>query len=178
MLDHRDRIVDVLGELANSLATLVAADAIAVIRSTAIAAGAGLIDTGGGFTEGNLVIDLSANTEGWKTGCTAGPGATSSDQKMAFVLQGSTTSTFATQSPLAVIPFGVPSVNPATPFHIQPAFLAWGAATADMAPARAFIRPFNNTYGHKVYRWLRLYLAFAGTWGTGLNFRAYLTKWT
>lgn len=167
MLDHRDKIYDSLGLLANSLATAVAADAIAVIRAVAVVAGAGMIDTGGGFTDGNLVIDKAAWTEAF---------VAADSQRVAFTLQGSTTTTFTTQSPLAQVYMGMVSTNAATPFHIQPAFFHSTGAATDLAAAQRFVTPFNNTYGNKVYRWLRLYVSFAGTWATGVLYSAFLSK--
>jgi hypothetical protein len=108
-------------------------------------------DTGGGFTEGYLVVDVAS--------CAVAVAASGKSFKLE--LQGSNVSTFATTVPLALMEFG-------DAYAIK--------ATGAQVTAGRYIAPFNNDWGGTVYRYLRMYCTTGGTSVTGIQFLAFLSK--
>jgi len=124
-------------------AGLVAASAAAEVSSAAK-----VIDTGGGFFEGKMVIDLTAIE------------VDTGDEIYGIHVQGSNSSTFAS---------GFASV---CSFECGDAAVITG--DADTAVGR-YMLPFNNQVGADIYRYLRVYTTVAGTIVTGINYTAMAT---
>jgi len=158
MLDNQYKIWDVLCRL--KTASLVAASAPATVNGVA-----GVFDTGapvvagqkGAYTEGKLVLDLAATTEA---------NLATSGTRVRFILEGSTTVNFVTHNNLVDMLWG--NVG-------GPVMASAGWSTSEVG-ANRYIFPFSNMFGDKVYRYLRLYHFFGGTWGTGINYTAFLSK--
>lgn len=108
-------------------------------------------DTGGGFTEGDVVIDIQVSRE-----IVAASGFFAR-----LYLEGSLTSTFVTIVPLALLEFG-------EAYAIQ-------ASGAKLGVGRYFT-PFCNDFGGTLYRYLRMYHMLGGTSATGIQYRAFLGK--
>jgi len=127
-------------------AGLIATSAAATVSSVAK-----VIDTGGGFFEGNVVIDVTAIE------------IASTNEIYTIILEGSSSATFASViAPLAVILLGANAV-------------IVGESDVDSTTGR-YILPFRNERDEVVYRYLRLYTVVAGTIATGggINYEAYL----
>jgi len=155
MLENRKVIIDDELLIADSGSGPAAASAACTVDAVAK-----VIDTGGGFTEGRLVVDISAINTG---------GTTASCSLVNLVLQGSATSTFTTYVRLALL--GIGDVMKAES-------RVSGGNTAATISATRYIVPFCNDFGGTVYRWLRLYTSKNGTIDTtkGATFKAWLTK--
>jgi len=108
-------------------------------------------DTGGGYTEGMLVIDVA----------TCAVAVAASGKKFDLVLEGSEVSTFATIIPLALVELG-------DAYAIK-------ASGAQVTVGR-YIVPFCNDFAGTIYRYLRMYCTTAGTSVTGIEFLAFLSK--
>lgn len=108
------------------------------------------IDTGGGFQEGYLVVDLTTITKqiagAWYR----------------VTLQGALDSSFASNTELAQIALG-------------DAGLPNDWMTEDHGTG-VYITPYCNLYGDTIMRYLRGVLQCGGTPGTGITFSAFLTK--
>lgn len=190
MLDNRFKTKDLLCVLqdanAGTFATGHTGLAVPVGAAAGTAATIGLIgtvltaifDTGGGFTEGKLVIDIDA------TGNQVAGGEVLNypdSQLASFTLQGSTTIGFATHANLDIMFWGLPpgirhiSGTPSglAVTHFAPLLIPANFATSDLYASR-YIRSWNNSYGDKIYRYLRLATVYSGTWATGVSYTAFL----
>ena len=116
----------------------------------ASAAGSEVYDTGGGFTEGSLVVDVSAIE------------VDTGDELYTFSLQGTNTAAFGGTDivDLAMFLMGDAAVLP---------------GASDLGVGRV-VCPFNNLFLDTLYRYLRVYLTIAGTIVTGINYTAFLSK--
>jgi hypothetical protein len=142
MLDNMGKIYD--SGLLMKDAGLVAASAAATVSAVAK-----VHDTGGGYTEGMLVIDCSA--------CEVASG----DEIYTTTLQGGDATGFGGDIvTLAEIELGDAAVV---------------VGTTDKGVGRYFV-PFTNQFGSTVYRYLRVYTTVAGTIATGVNYVAFLSK--
>ena len=143
--------------------------------STPVDLGLGAPDTGGptaypvGYTEGKLVIDITAISAGVFA------------DKFELWLQGSHDSTFTTFQTLLTIKLGASSTfSTMWPNQfVTAASPAWQSSVATwpgpiLLPVR-IAQPFSNEFGGIVYRWLRLYTGVAATVATGLNYYAFLS---
>ena len=139
---NRQRIWD--SELEMTDAGLIAASAAGVVDSAAK-----IWDTGGGFTQGMLVIDVTA--------CEIAD----SDEVYSISVQGSTKSDFAdTLTDLALIVLGDVTTY-----------------TGDVENTTGrFLLPFTNMKGAVIYRYVRVYTTIAGTIATGINWTGFITK--
>ena len=118
-------------------------------------------DTGGGYTEGKLIIDVTA--------CSSA--ATTEDYEI--WLQGSPTGTFTTFYTLFAIKFGSLATGTSDFLNCRVSSKAtWPGPTA--LPLR-ISQPFSNDFAGTVYRWLRLYTAISATCATGINYYAFLS---
>ena len=143
MLDQRGRIVDELLVLQAENKGTIVADAAGVNSSNAAA----VFNTGGGFIEGDLVIDIHF-------------AASAVSQSAGYIaLQGSTTSSFSTKVELGRLYFGKTTRS---------------FAGKDVTSGR-FIRPFNNMFGDAIYQYLRVYCKGLGTWATGIDYAAFIS---
>ena len=137
----------------DSLLELKDAGLIAASAAATVSAVAKVLDTGGGFTDGNVVIDVTAIE------------IDTSNEIYTLILEGSSSSTFAsTIVPLAVMLLGDNAV-------------IVGGCDVDSTIGR-YIMPFRNERDGTVYRYLRMYTVVAGTIATGggINYAAFLAK--
>lgn len=148
MLENRQFTWDALGELKDSYA--VTSSALASVDGVAAQ-----YDTGGGFTEGTLVVDVTA----------VGGGAASSNH-YTIVLQGSNTTTFTGYVPLARIAVGNSPIA---------SLLEYLGANVTPATGR-YVVPFRNSFRGTVYRYLRLYTYCAGTSSKTITYSAFISK--
>lgn len=109
------------------------------------------VDTGGGFTEGYMVVDISDTVEA----------VVASGFSAKVFLMGSTTSIFTTSAPLALLEFG-------DAYAIQ-------SSGAQFAVGR-YLTPFCNDFGGTIYRYLRMYCVTGGSGITGILFNGFLSK--
>ncbi len=175
MLDNRTKLQDALSILNDSnFATI--GGALAAWASTGshgiatTAATAVWFDTGGGFTEGKLVIDIRRPSN-----IVAGVGENivpADNQKARFILQGSTVTAFTTSQELASMFWGWNDLNAGGTVGL----FGLGQASPDFGANTRYIIPWNNQYGAKIYRYLRMWIQYRGTWATGLAYDAFLTK--
>ena len=150
-MDNRGKIFDALCEL----------HGVGVL-----AGGAGTAhtawDSGGGYTEGKLIIDITA--------CSSG--ATTEDYEI--WLQGSPTGTFTTFDTLFAIKFGAIATGTDGFLNCRVSSRATFPGPT-LLPLR-MVYPFCNDFAGTVYRWLRLYTAISATAATGINYYAFLSK--
>jgi len=133
-----------------------------VAVSTAATAG---FDTGGGYTEGKLVIDVTAVS------------TLSSLDQFEILLQGSPTSTFTTWDTLTTLHLGWMYSAIADRMGGDPGTVVRSSTATYPGPTTLpvrFVIPFCNDYAGTVYRWLRMYTCM-GTPSTGINYYAFLT---
>lgn len=112
-----------------------------------------VIDLGGGYTEGVIVIDISAIE------------IASDTEIYTLILEGSSTSDISTTVvPLAVMLVGANEV-------------IVGESDVDTTVGR-HIMPFSNMRDDVIYRYVRMYTVCAGTITTngGINYSAYMSK--
>lgn len=158
MLDNRKVILDEAMLMADTGSADTAGDSAATVDGVAK-----VHDSGGGYMEGKLVIDIDTLT---------GAGVTASNGSISITLEGSTTSTFTTFVRLA---------------RLQIASVTASADTRDMSDAGTYatastgryIIPFTNDFHGTVFRWLRLYNVYNGTCdatNNGIKYKAWLTK--
>ncbi len=110
-------------------------------------------DLGGGFTDGNLIVDVTAIE------------IASDNELYTVMLQGSNSSTFADGIvSLATLLLGANEV-------------IVGGVDTDSTTGR-YIVPFRNELNGTVYRYARIYTTVSGTIATGggINFSAFLAK--
>lgn len=132
-------------------AGLIAADAAWLVDSAAK-----IVDVGTGLFEGKVVIDVSAIE------------IASGDERYTFVIQGSSSATFASDIViLAALPVGDGST-------IGTAFGSSGVDVDDVVGR--FIIPFTNERNNTRYRYIRGWTDVAGTIATGINFTAFIGK--
>jgi hypothetical protein len=145
MLENRKTIYDTLGILKRAEA----------VTSSAAATtdGVGYFDTGGGFTEGKVVFDVTA--------IKVNVGGTGSESYV-LSLQGSNTTTFTSYVNLGSISLGTVG-----------SILYGNVTVKDLT---TYVRPFSNKLGDTVYRYLRCYHTITGTVTTGINYSAWLAK--
>lgn len=157
MLDNRKVIIDedcCLNDNSGS-------EAIATSTAGSVDGVAKVFDTGGGYTDGVLFVDVSTKT---KHACSA------SNSTIEIVLQGSTTSTFTNTVKLAsVVKFGNVSGT-------QNADTT-GSSSATQDGTGLYRQLFHNDFAGTIYRYLRVYAICAGTINeTDLRFKAWLSK--
>ena len=122
------------------------------------------IDTGGGYTQGKLVIDVATADTNWST--------VASGAVVDFVLRGSNLSSFDSGY------VGLARFRLGTKFAAESIKDAGhgGGSMATASVAGRFVIPWHNDFGGTVYRYLRLRVLFGGTFTAGLTFSAFLTK--
>jgi hypothetical protein len=155
MLDNRKVIIDEECCLSNSAETLAASSAGSVdgVAKT--------FDTGGGYTNGMFVVDVSAIT---------GMATAGSCHTIEVCLEGSTTSTFTTYVRLASFKFGQKAAAFAHSRLGQDSTYATASATR-------YMKPFHNDFQGTIFRWLRCYTVFGGTVNEAdIKFKAYISK--
>jgi hypothetical protein len=157
MLDNRKVIIDDKLLIANTGSAVQAAAGAATVDGVAK-----VIDTGGGYTDGRLVIDIATITMG---------GITASCAVITLALEGSTTSTFTTFVRLAGL--RISGVKSATDARISGDFCNYATPSIGR-----YIIPFHNDFHGTIFRWLRIYSIYDGSCGhnDGLKFKAWLTK--
>jgi hypothetical protein len=176
MSSYRSRLMDALLvlkdaklEKASGYATLW--DGATGTRVTA----AGKLDTGGGFFKGALVLDISdIGAEGDEV-----PVHTAGKKVFSIQLRGCKTSTFATREVILAQWNAAGGYTQTTGTCLFPTGtnITWhGYLGINGSSAMRVIRPFVNEVGDHTYRYLRLYHAFKGTWGTGINYSALISK--
>jgi len=156
-LANRNHIVDNACILRNSGGTALVASAAATAAQTGQSVP---FDTGGGYTEGKLFIDVDTCA----TGTTIGP--------WVIVLQGARDSTFATYVTLAQLELGT-AYGPQSTSH------------STQHSTGVYVIPWSNDFGGEIYRWLRCYSRLGNMYATtaasnapsvgGLDYSAYLT---
>ena len=127
-------------------AGLIASSAAALVDSEAQ-----IIDTGGGFFSGNVVVDVTAIE------------IATTDEIYTLILEGSSSATFASAIvPLAVMLLGAQAV-------------IVGGSDTNSTTGR-YIMPFRNERDGTVWRYLRMYSVVDGTivTGGGINYAAYI----
>ena len=140
---NRQRIIDTSLQLKD--AGLVAASAAATVSAVAA-----VIDTGGGYTDGFVWINITAAE------------VDTGDEKYTIQLQGTNTAAFG----------GTDIVDLAM-FYLGDATQLPGAS--DLTTGIVTLG-FCNEFLGTIYQYIRLYTTVAGTIATGINYEAYLTK--
>lgn len=146
MLENRQFIWDKLLEMKDSYA--VTASALASVDGVAKQ-----YNTGGAFTRGVLVVDVTA----------IGGGAASSN-RYTIVLQASDTTTFTNYVGLARVVLGQPIAS-----------LIEGLGTNITPSTGRYIVPFINMVNDTIYQHLRVYTYAAGTSSKTVTFSAFLS---
>jgi len=150
---------NVWGHIFDSLAELKTASLVTTSAQATVDGTAAYFDTGGGYTEGKLVLDVTA--------CSS---ATTLDL-FEIRLQGGTPTTFTTFVTLAKLQLGNVSSGS---FYRLGAAAAGKDGSANVTTGR-FIIPWTNLFNGTVYRYLRVYHAMF-TPATGINYTAFLTQ--
>lgn len=115
-----------------------------------------ILDVGTGHFCGHAVIDVSALE------------IASGDERYTFLIQGSSSATFASDIViLAALPVGDGST-------IATAFGSSGVDVDDAAGR--YVVPFTNERNNVYYRYIRGFTDVAGTIATGVNFTAFVAK--
>jgi hypothetical protein len=141
----------------------------------------GSVDTGGGWTNGTLVVEIaSLSTSAFNA-------TTSISRAISIQLRGCQHSTFASREVvLAQVDLGYPSSGtdcrvgggwiPATMFTLGAVAVNTSAAGGNPFNSIVqIIKPFCNEWNNTTYRYMRLYHQIAGTWVTGVDYTAYLS---
>jgi len=136
--ENRQRIYDVLGNLKSAGAI------------TASAAGGEVFDTGGGYTDGVMVTNISA--------CEVDTG----DELYTIALQGTNTAAFGGADIVDICMFQLGDATQLT-------------GDEDLTTG-VIITPFCNNFLGTLYRYLRVYCTIAGTIATGINYSCFLSK--
>jgi len=157
MLDQRKHIVD------EDLMLRASAVLATAAYCTYGAAAPVTIDTGGGFTEGKLIVDISAVDTNFTT--------VASGQALFFCVRGSNLSSFdkgfQTLARLGVgIAFAAESIKMGGSF---------GASNGSPSTGR-YVLPWTNDFCGTIYQYLRVKVMFGGTFVTGPTFSAFLSK--
>ncbi len=158
MLDNRKSIIDA------DLMLFAKATLSTASYCTYGAATPKTIDTGGGFTEGELFVNVTDVPSSFSTVASGG--------MFAWVIRGSNRSSFDSGAlPLAQLRIGcVSTVEDAVR-------LAGGIGASSGSPGVGIYRlPFNNMYCETVYRYLRVRFMIGGSLATGPEFEAWITK--
>ena len=146
---NRQKIFDLLGYLHGT-------------GVVAVGAAATAWDTGGGYTEAMLVLDITA--------CSI----SASQDVFDLAFQVSTTSTFTVFMTSFVIPLGTFSAGLAQ--RLRPNFSSLGSwPTTALLPLR-ITQPVSNDFAGTVYRWLRMYTACTASVNTGIDYYATLSQ--
>jgi len=143
MMGNRQKIYDVEGLLNNE--GLITSSGAGKVDGSAKE-----FDTGGGFTEGVMVINCQA--------CEVDTG----DEKYTVKLQGTNTEGFTGNDIVDIVAF---EMGDATQL----------VGDADVGVG-IYNLPFNNFLNDTTYRYLRAYTVVAGTVATGINNLIYLSK--
>ena len=123
------------------------------------------LDVGTGFMQGVFVIQLAKPT--LRNGAVVGTAA--SGQAFSIELRGGTTKAFIREVPLAGIKIPMTSaIMTRYDFKANPATLA--------STTHEYILPFCNEYDGTIYPYLRCYHTILGTWATGINYTAWISK--
>lgn len=117
------------------------------------------LDVGTGWMQGVLRVDL--NPAGTTQSFTAANG-----NRARIQLRGSNTKTFTSERILTEICIGTP----------LPGRDSASIGTMDPATAYTLLSPFTNEFNGTVYQYLRLYHVFMGTWATGIDYSAFISK--
>ena len=165
MLDNRKIIIDMEGLLADT------GNELYVSGAGTVDGVAEIFDTGGGYTEGILAVDIAT---------VAYASASTNHRAMEIVLQGSNDSTFATSTydwyPL--VKFGLDGSAATAPAPDNRCNVS--GTSADTIAAGRYLFPFHNDFGGTIQRYLRIYVNFMGTAeasGTSyVDFKAWLSK--
>jgi hypothetical protein len=124
------------------------------------------IDVGTGWTQGAFVVQLARTT--LRNGAVVGTGA--SGQSFMIELRGGTTKAFIREVPLAAIRVAMSSEM----------MTRWKMTTGNPATlastSHEYILPFTNEYDGTIYPYLRCYHTIMGTWATGINYTAWISK--
>ena len=143
MLDNRKVIWDSLCEMKDSYA--LTASALASVDSVAK-----IFDTGGGYTEGVLDLNVTVST------------ASSHTNLFTISLQGSASSSFATP----IVELANLQIGDATALR-----------STRLAGVGLYKLRWSNMFNGTVYRYMRVYTTMAGgTIGAGVNYTAILSK--
>ncbi len=157
MLDGRGKIIDNL--------TMLRATAACASSTYCTYDGAAptTIDTGGGFTEGKLVVDVSAVASNWTTAA--------SNQQVEFAVRGSNRSSFDSgYVRLATLRIGRGLAAADT-------LRSGGDYGASGSPGVGrYILPFTNDFCGTIFRYLRCKIIVGGTSSTGQTFSVFMTK--
>lgn len=170
MLDNRKVIIDEEGLIADT-------DSVLYVSSAATVDGvAKTFDTGGGYTEGMLAIDISQ---------VAYASAASYHKGIDIILQGSNTAAgaFTEYVPLAKLGCdgtAATATDAGTDANGIPLRGNISGTTLGSIDTGRYLIPFHNDFKGTVYRYLRIYTKFYGTasatGGTNITFKAYLSK--
>lgn len=155
MIENRSAIIDALNTLHNSAHKLVASGAGTVDGE------ATYYDTGGGYTKGMFVVDIST---------LQGYSAAASCHVIEIALEGSSSAAFTTYVRLASFRIGQKAAGFA---HTR----LGGDSTVSSFSVGRYMKPWHNKHGETVYRYLRAYATFAGTVSNNaIKFKAYISK--
>ena len=165
-MDSRNRIIDVLGTLASFSGKITGATPGTWATNNGTKQ---YFDTGGGLTEGKVILDVSY----------ASFASLASNTRLNYqvTVQGSNSATFATPiANLAVINLG-----PMQPDTCAGAVLSsvglTPSTTRNLASVpQRFVVPFVNQVKFTNYRYLRAWCRSVGTVVTGITFKAWVTK--
>lgn len=124
------------------------AGAITASAAAEVDSSAQIIDTGGAYFEGDMVIDITAVE------------VDSGDEKYLIHVQASDSSTFAS------------TIQSVVAFEAGDSAVVSG--DIDTGTGR-YILPFSNQVGETIYRYLRVYTFISGTIVTGINYTANAT---
>lgn len=165
MLNNRKRIFDDLLQMRSNSTMATGSTGAAASVDGALK----IFDTGGGYTEGKLVVDVDY----------ASMASPSNVKTLAYIieLQGSNSASFATPIVKLEVLKLTSNCNAGTADGIpMTPSAAAGAAGRSLAlvPFRV-IKPFQNDVNGTVYRYLRLWSKTAGTVVTGMDYAAYLS---
>lgn len=163
-MQNRGKLLDAILEM-HGIGVVAAAAA-----ATPVDLGLGAPMTGGpprpvGYTEGKLIIDLTAVS------------TLASVDQFEVMLQGSHDATFTTFDTLFAIHFGWMYSSMADRMGGQLGALARSSRATVQGPVGLPLRfclPFCNDFGGVVYRWLRVFTQTC-TPSTGINYYAFLT---
>ena len=143
--DNQSFIADELTLMGSETRT---ADGVTEVSSTDV-----IFDTGGGYTEGYLIVDATTV-------------AATTDELYEFKLQGSPDSDFGTAANIFDLPCQI---------NIGAGETLIAATAAQDMGADRYVAPFSNRLGKYQFRYLRLYLEVTGS-APSVAFKAYLTR--
>ena len=131
------------------------------LRSTTVVT----LDVGSGWMQGAFVIQLD------KPPCRANAvvGTGASGQAFAIELRGANNKTFLREVSLAGIKLSMSSA-------IQTRYALASALGTLASTTHEFVLPFCNEHDGTTYQYLRCYHQWLGTWATGINYKAWISK--